>query len=109
MKNRSWLAFAIVIAALVSPLALRADDQIRIVLISIDGLMASSYTKPGPAKIPVLRSLARDGAYAEGVVGVLPSVTYPSHTSLITGVPPAVHGLLDNRFMDPEDRSDGDW
>jgi len=37
--------------------------------------------------------------------GVLPSVTYPSHTSLITGVPPAVHGILDNRFMDPEDRS----
>ncbi|MBA3638225.1 MAG: alkaline phosphatase family protein [Acidobacteria bacterium] len=109
MKNRSWLAFAILIAALVSPLALRADDQIRIVLISIDGLMASSYTKPGPAKIPVLRSLARDGAYAEGVVGVLPSVTYPSHTSLITGVPPAVHGILDNRFMDPEDRSDGGW
>ncbi len=109
MKNRSWLAVAILSAALVSPLALQADDQIRIVLISIDGLMASSYTKPGPAKIPVLRSLLRDGAYAEGVVGVLPSVTYPSHTSLITGVLPAVHGILDNRFMDPEDRSDGGW
>ncbi len=109
MKNRFWLAAAILSAALVAPMALQADDQIRIVLISIDGLMPSSYTKPGPAKIPTLRGLVREGAYAEGVVGVLPSVTYPSHTSLITGVPPAVHGILDNRVVDPEDLSDGGW
>ncbi len=88
---------------------MKADDQIRIVLISIDGLMPSSYVKSGPAKIPTMRGMVREGAYAEGVVGVLPSVTYPSHTSLITGVPPAVHGILDNRFVDPENRSDGAW
>ena len=33
---------------------------------------------------------------------MLPSVTYPSHTTLITGVEPAVHGILDNRILDPE-------
>ena len=109
MKNRFWLAAAILSAALIAPLAVKADDQIRIVLISIDGLMPSSYVKSGPAKIPTMRGMVRDGAYAEGVVGVLPSVTYPSHTSLITGVPPAVHGILDNRFVDPENRSDGAW
>lgn len=109
MKNRLTLAATILSVALMAPLGLQADDQIRVILISIDGLMPSSYTTPGPAKIPTLRRLAGEGAYAEGVIGVLPTVTYPSHTSLITGVPPAVHGILDNRFVDPEDRSAGGW
>jgi hypothetical protein len=42
-------------------------------------------------------------------VGVLPSVTYPSHTTLITGVPPAVHGIVANRILDPENHSNGAW
>ncbi len=47
----------------------------------------------------------REGAYAEGVIGVLPTVTWPNHMTLITGVPPAVHGIYDNRVPDPEGRS----
>jgi predicted AlkP superfamily pyrophosphatase or phosphodiesterase len=76
-------------------------------MISIDGLMASSYAKPGPARIPAIRKLMREGAYAEGVVGVLPTVTYPSHTTLITGVTPSVHGIVDNGMFDPEGKSGG--
>lgn len=86
-----------------------AADPPRAVLISIDGLMPSSYTSPGPAKIPTLRRLMRDGVFADGVVGVMPSVTYPSHTTLITGAPPAVHGIYDNRILDPEGRSNTGW
>lgn len=109
LKTKFGLIAALLSVALCAPLALGADDQIRIVMISIDGLMPSSYTKPGPAKIPTLRRLAQEGAHAEGVTGVLPTVTYPSHTSLITGVLPAAHGIIDNRFVDPEDRSNGAW
>ncbi len=47
--------------------------------------------------------------WADGVVGVLPTVTYPSHTTLITGVEPSVHGIYDNRIFDPEDKSEGAW
>jgi predicted AlkP superfamily pyrophosphatase or phosphodiesterase len=43
------------------------------------------------------------------VVGVLPTVTYPSHTTLMTGVEPAVHGIYDNRIFDPENRSNAAW
>jgi Type I phosphodiesterase / nucleotide pyrophosphatase len=43
------------------------------------------------------------------VIGVLPTVTYPSHTTLITGVEPAVHGIYDNQIFDPENRSNGAW
>jgi predicted AlkP superfamily pyrophosphatase or phosphodiesterase len=81
----------------------------RVVLISIDGLLPSAYTEPGPAKIPHLRALAASGAWASGVRGVVPTVTYPSHTTLITGVTPAVHGILDNTIVDPEGRSQSAW
>lgn len=81
----------------------------HVILISIDGLMASTYNSPGPARIPTLRALAAGGASAEGVVGVLPSETYPSHTTLMTGVSPAVHGIYANGMFDPEGRTSGAW
>ena len=80
-------------------------ERARVILISIDGLMPSAYTDPALAPYtPNLRALARDG-----VVGVLPTVTYPSHTTLITGVEPARHGIYDNQIFDPEGRSNGAW
>ena len=84
-------------------------DTPAIVMISIDGFMPSRYTGNDGANIPRLRKLKEEGAWAAGVVGVLPTVTYPSHTSLITGVPPAVHGIFDNRILDPEERSNAAW
>lgn len=103
-------SFACLVVAL---LAVRADAQAdapRVILISIDGLMPAAYTDPAmAAQTPNLRRLAKDGVWADGVVGVLPTVTYPSHTTLITGVEPAVHGIYDNRIFDPENKSDGAW
>jgi predicted AlkP superfamily pyrophosphatase or phosphodiesterase len=85
-------------------LVLAQDTDIHVLMISVDGMMPASYTST-TAHVPALRALKAEGAFAEGVVGVLPSVTYPSHTTLITGVLPAVHGILDNRMFDPEGRS----
>lgn len=48
-------------------------------------------------KIPNLRRLMREGEVTEGIIGVFPTVTWPSHTTLITGVDPRVHGILGNR------------
>src|SRR5262245_2078023 len=48
-------------------------------------------------KIPNLRRLMREGQLSAGVVGVVPTVTWPSHTTMITGVVPTVHGILGNR------------
>jgi Type I phosphodiesterase / nucleotide pyrophosphatase len=47
-------------------------------------------------KIPVLRRLFRDGSHAHAVRGVLATVTFPSHTTLLTGVSPARHGITLN-------------
>jgi len=103
-------ATLILLTLAVSSLSLVAAGPGRhVVLISIDGMRPASYTSAGPAKIPTLRALMARGAHARGVVGVLPSVTYPSHTTMITGVPPAVHGIVNDDgaihgILEPHDR-----
>lgn len=80
----------------------------RVVLVSVDGLWARDLQRADSAgvRLPVLDSLRRAGALAAGVVGSFPSVTYPSHTTIITGVPPARHGIYSNRvFAPPTDTS----
>jgi Type I phosphodiesterase / nucleotide pyrophosphatase len=74
-----------------------------VLMISIDG-MKPEYVLQGDSralKIPYLRSLLKDGSYAEGVEGVWPTVTYPSHTTLVTGVAPSTHHILANLEFDP--------
>ena len=110
MRLPTRLALACLIAALLLVRVGAQTDAPRVILISIDGLMPSAYTDPAmAAHTPNLRGLAKDGVWADGVVGVLPTVTYPSHTTLITGVEPSVHGIYDNRIFDPENKSDGAW
>ncbi len=58
-----------------------------VLLISVDGLRPADVIdaeKRGIA-VPTLKAMMAKGAYADGVVGVLPTLTYPSHTTLITG------------------------
>jgi predicted AlkP superfamily pyrophosphatase or phosphodiesterase len=74
-----------------------------LLLISIDG-MRPDYLLQADAhglKIPHLRAILGDGAHASGVRGVLPTVTYPSHTTIVTGVWPAKHGIYTNITFDP--------
>jgi predicted AlkP superfamily pyrophosphatase or phosphodiesterase len=75
-----------------------------VLMISIDGLKPEYVTEADARglRIPYLRSLLRSGAYAEGVTGVWPTVTYPSHTTLLTGVSPDEHGIYNNLEFDPE-------
>ena len=82
-----------------------------VLMISIDGMKPEYVTKADEhgLKLPTLRAMMRSGSYAEGVVGVWPTVTYPSHTTLITGVPPAEHGISTNYQFDPLQCHDGAW
>jgi predicted AlkP superfamily pyrophosphatase or phosphodiesterase len=74
-----------------------------LVVISVDGLRPDYVTAADAhgAKVPNLRRFLKEGAYAEGVQGVVPTVTYPSHTTLMTGVWPAKHGIYANTTFDP--------
>jgi predicted AlkP superfamily pyrophosphatase or phosphodiesterase len=82
-----------------------------VLMISIDGLKPEYVTEADARglKIPYLRTLLGDGAYAEGVVGVWPTVTYPSHTTLLTGVSPAEHGIYNNLEFDPGQNYGKSW
>lgn len=74
----------------------------HVIMISIDGLVPDYYLEPGHLglRVPNLVQMKLGGAYAEGVEGVFPSVTYPAHTTMITGVRPAVHGIVQNRIFE---------
>lgn len=80
-------------------------------MISIDGMRPDYVTQADQhgLKIPYLRSFLREGTYADGVRGVFPTVTYPSHTTLVTGVWPAEHGIVNNQRFDPEHVTAGAW
>ena len=82
-----------------------------VLMISIDGLRpADVLDAPQQGlKIPTLRALLAGGAYATDVVNVIPTVTYPNHTTLITGVRPAVHGISNNVAFDPLFKNGDGW
>jgi predicted AlkP superfamily pyrophosphatase or phosphodiesterase len=79
------------------------SKAVPVLMISVDG-MKPEYVLEADAhglKVPYLRSVLRDGAHARGVTGVFPTVTYPSHTTLLTGVAPAEHGIYNNLEFSP--------
>ena len=69
----------------------------HVVLVSIDGFAAYHLDNMDLA-LPNIRELAAEGAQAASSETVFPSVTHPSHTTLITGVAPRIHGVLANRL-----------
>jgi predicted AlkP superfamily pyrophosphatase or phosphodiesterase len=88
-----------------------APPHPAVVLISIDGLHPDNVLQADRhgLKIPTLRRLLREGAHATSVRGVLPTVTYPSHTTMLTGVWPIGHGIPTNVPFDPLNRNLGVW
>lgn len=82
-----------------------------VLMISVDGLRPADILEADRRglAVPTLRAMMRQGAYAEGVTGVVPTLTYPSHTTLITGVSPARHGLANNLTFDPLSINQTGW
>jgi len=93
--------------ALAVPLA----AQNALVVVSIDGMRPDYVLKADEhgLKIPHLRRILKDGAHATGVRGVLPTVTYPSHTTIVTGVFPDRHRIYSNVRFDPLDLNMAGW
>jgi len=73
-----------------------AAEERHVVVISIDGL-PGRYLDDPLASLPVIRSLAKSGVRAnQGMLVSNPSVTWPNHTTLMTGVHPETHGVIFN-------------
>jgi hypothetical protein len=82
-----------------------------VLMISVDGMKPEYVTHADEhhLQLPTLRHILAQGTHAEGVVGVFPTVTYPSHTTLVSGVWPAVHGIVNNTRFDPDRNLGGAW
>jgi predicted AlkP superfamily pyrophosphatase or phosphodiesterase len=107
------LALLLVSAALVYPAQASGPvppGERHTVVISIDGMCASWYRSPAPGvKIPNILRLKSEGSFAEAVEGVYPTVTYPSHTTIVTGKLPAEHGIYTNASSREWGENMGDW
>lgn len=110
MRRISIFLFVSLLSLLLSASAQRRNI-VPVVLISIDGLKPDYVLEADRhgLKIPNLRRFLKEGAFASAVTGVTPTVTYPSHTTLVTGVSPAKHGIYANTPFDPFNKNQGGW
>lgn len=92
---RAALCFAAAIATTVIAPAQSTQRKPMVVVISLDAFGASLLNDP-LLPVPTLHSLMASGAYAASMQPVNPTVTWPNHTSMVTGVAPAKHGLIAN-------------
>ena len=106
-----YLRRNLTIAALLVLVTAGSAAAAPVLMISVDGLKPENVfgADAKGLNIPYLRSLVADAVYADGVVGVWPTITYPSHTTLVTGVSPAEHGILANLEFDPQHHYKESW
>lgn len=69
-----------------------------VLLIGIDGFKPSYLTL---GVTPRLKSLAQSGVLAKGSISAFPSLTFPNFVSLVTGLTPDHHGIVNNTMTDP--------
>ncbi len=70
-----------------------------VVLVSLDGFRYDYAAKYGA---PNLTRIAAEGASApEGMIPSFPSLTFPNHLAIVTGLYPEHHGIVENNFYDP--------
>ncbi|HEX4118604.1 MAG TPA: ectonucleotide pyrophosphatase/phosphodiesterase [Rhizomicrobium sp.] len=101
MKIKTAFAAAVCAMALAGPA--RATPH-KLLVISVDGL-DWRYLRDRDAlglSIPNIRKLLARSQTADGVTGVWPTITWPSHTTMLTGVRPSEHGILANASGPPD-------
>lgn len=76
-------------------------DKPYVILVSLDGFKAEYLDR---WDLPNFTRAAARGARARWMQPVFPSLTFPNHYSLVSGVHPQKHGIVGNRFWDPERR-----
>lgn len=82
------------------PNAEAQQNKHYLVLVSLDGFRYD-YAKKYGAKH--LLAIAAHGASApEGMIPSYPSLTFPNHYTLVTGLYPEHHGIVGNQFYDPQ-------
>jgi len=76
-----------------------AGKPVPLLLISIDGYR-HDYLQRGLS--PTLAMLAQGGVQAASMQPAFPSLTFPNHYSIVTGLTPDHHGVVNNTMFDPQ-------
>ena len=76
-------------------------ERVPLVLVSLDGFRWD-YCALHPEETPNLRRLMREGVTARGLIPVFPSNTFPNHYSIVTGLYPSHHGIINNDQFDSQ-------
>lgn len=58
--------------------------------------------------LPTFKEFYKNAAFCDKVLGIYPTITYPSHSSIITGLYPRKHGIINNTQFQPK-RKSPDW
>ncbi|NXH20070.1 ENPP1 phosphodiesterase, partial [Bucco capensis] len=72
-----------------------------VLLFSLDGFRAE-YLQTWGGLLPVISKLQKCGTYTSNMRPVYPSKTFPNHYSIVTGLYPESHGIIDNKMYDPK-------
>jgi predicted AlkP superfamily pyrophosphatase or phosphodiesterase len=97
--RNAFLLCLIALVGVFQPQAAGASQQ-PLLLVSLDGFRWD-YLDRFPESAPTLCRLRQTGASVRGLVPVFPSNTFPDHYTIVTGLWPEHHGMLNNTFFDP--------
>lgn len=104
IKRAAWPVLALMLALFFHPTLYAKNDGSAakhgpiVVLITLDGFPARALNDPR-LPMPTLRQLEANGAHAVGMQPINPTVTWPNHTALITGVNASVHHVMANGLI----------
>ena len=76
-----------------------AQQKPYVILISADGFRHDFADRYQATHLQALRS---SGVAAKGMIPSYPTLTFPNHYAIATGLYPSHHGLVDNTFYDPQ-------
>ena len=99
LRRLLLLAFLFLIFSLSACVSSRSTRhaQPTIILISLDGFRSDYLEK---YESPSLKFLAQDGVRAQWMIPSFPSKTFPNHYTIVTGLYPQNHGIVENNVFD---------
>ena len=108
MQQRRWIPGLLILPVLITAAfaqsagsggtnASRHREAPYVILVSLDGFRHDYRDRH---ETPAVDCIATSGVAADGLIPVYPTLTFPNHYSIATGLYPARHGLIDNTFYD---------
>ncbi|MFA7625821.1 MAG: ectonucleotide pyrophosphatase/phosphodiesterase [Candidatus Kapaibacterium sp.] len=99
MMRKTYLFIAILLLSSLTAFKLESKDNEQIViLVSLDGFR---WDYPDRGYSPKLKEIEEQGVRALTLQPQFPSMTFPNHYSIITGLVPEKHGIIANYFLNP--------